>query len=107
MAEQMPEMSTQGTFEAIKSTIEDSSSSISDPYAWDTSTGRPADSAAMMNALRGSPKKMADARSEPEILKLLEDDDVAGFSALAQRCFQVRSHFGLVRTAPNWRRFEG
>lgn len=105
MAEQMPEMSTQGAFETIKSSIEDSSSSNPDPYAWDASTGRPADSAAMMNALRGDSKKMADAQSEPEILKLLGDDDVAGFSALAQRCFQVRFHFGLVGTAPDVRRF--
>lgn len=83
------EMSTMITAGETLISSETISSSSSDPYAWDTTSGLPADSPAMMKALREDSKKMAEALNEPEILKLLQDDDVSGFSALAQRCFQV------------------
>lgn len=88
------DMSTPITVEDVISSGASNGSS-SDPYAWDTTSGLPADSPAMMKALREDSKKMAEALNEPEILKLLQDDDVSGFSALAQRCFQV-----LLRKGP-------
>lgn len=85
------DMSTLITLEDNVISSGTSNGSSSDPYAWDTTSGLPADSPAMMKALREDSKKMAEALNEPEILKLLQNDDVSGFSALAQRCFQVCS----------------
>lgn len=70
------------------------SKTVEDPYAIHAD-GSARDPAAFRQAVRGDEEKMKALQSEPEVLKVVQGDDLQAFQELLKTVYSVRQQIGL------------